>query len=120
VVDLELRARVELALATVVERCEPMRDWRNRRLAHRDLGLATEKASEDLAGVSRATIEAALEACRELLNLLELHYRDGTVAYEDGIIAGGDGDSLAFYLEAGLKSVKEERELERRKWLGEV
>jgi len=118
--DLDLKAQVESTLATVVERCEPMRDWRNRRLAHRDLELATKTASEELAGVSRATIEAALESCRTLLNLLELHYRDGTVAYEQGVIGSGDGDSLAFYLEAGLKAVAQEYELERRKWLGEV
>ena len=85
------------------------RKWRNRRLAHRDLGLALATGGDPLPGISRADIEAALLAFRNLLNRLELHYWNSTVGYEHSLIGPGDGDSLVHYLNRGVRAEHERR-----------
>ncbi len=42
-----------------------------------------------IAGSSRADIEGALQACRELMNSLDLHFRNATVGYEQPLRARG-------------------------------
>lgn len=41
--------------------CQFARDWRNPRLAHRDLALALDQGAQPLAGVSRQDVERALK-----------------------------------------------------------
>lgn len=103
----ELKALVEAALKA----CESARDWRNRRLAHRDLALALATESDPLPGISRAEVEAALMALRVVLNRLAAHYWDSETAYQHVIGSIGEADSLVYYLRKGIRA--EERRMER-------
>ena len=103
----ELKGLVEVALKA----CESVRDWRNRRLAHRDLALALATASDPLPGISRAEVDAALLAIRDVLNRLAAHYWNSETAYQHFIASVGEADSLVYYLHKGIQA--QERRMER-------
>ena len=108
--DKALHSEVVSLLDATLSACKFARPWRNRQLAHRDLGLALATVSDPLPSVSRADIEAALAACRKLLNRLQLHYWNGTTGYESSSMPPGDGDSLIYYLKKGVRAARERRE----------
>jgi len=109
--DPELHSQVSRLVRVAIDACKTVRDRRNRQLAHDDLALALATSTNPVLGISRADIEAALTAVRELLNTLQLHYCQSTVGYEYALTGPGDGDALVHYLHRGLKA---EREREQR------
>jgi hypothetical protein len=110
--DVGLRSEVEDLVEAAREACVPMTDWRNRRLAHRDLAVALATTSDPIPSVSRADIEAALRGVRAVLDRLEAHYwQRGPTAYQHSIPAGGDPELLAHYLQEGVRA--EERKMSR-------
>jgi hypothetical protein len=114
--DSELREEVESLLAVATAKCASARTWRNKRLAHHDLEHALATADDPLPGVSRAAIEEALLAIREVMNRLQLHFFDGHVAYEQTILGVLDGDALAAVVEFGLKA-REQRARDREEMI---
>jgi hypothetical protein len=78
----DTRARLEAQLADVLTATAFCRDWRNRRIAHRDLNLALERGAEPLQSASRLKVVAALEALAKLLNIVSVHYLDSTTFFE--------------------------------------
>ncbi len=97
-----INTQVEPLAAAALAACEFARDWRNRRLAHRDLDLALGKNVEPLAPASRAAVKAALAALEELLNAVSLHYLDSTTLFT--LDPGGeDAVSLLYLLRDGLQ-----------------
>lgn len=84
-----LRVKVADFIETTQVACEAARAWRNRRLAHRDLGLALATATEPLPGISYATINTALAAMAAVLNCLEGHYWHAETIYEHAPLGGG-------------------------------
>jgi hypothetical protein len=109
--DPELHSEVSRLAQVAVDACKSIRDRRNRQLAHDDLSLALATSADPLPGISRADIESALLAVRELLNSLQLHFCQSTVGYEYALTGPSDGDALVHYLHQGLKA---EREREQR------
>lgn len=107
----QLRAGVTDLVKTAQAACESVREWRNRRLAHRDLSLALATATEPLPGISYATIKAALAAMAAVLNYLEGYYWNSETAYEHILTEGGEADSMVYYLSEGVRI--EERRCER-------
>jgi hypothetical protein len=77
-----------------------VRDWRNRRLAHADLGLALGAGAEPLAEASRAGIERALFSIRAVLNHIWQHYNGTEIGFES-IRAAGDANALIRFLQSG-------------------
>jgi hypothetical protein len=108
--DQSLRSEIDSLLDAALSACGFARKWRNRRLAHRDLGLALATGGDPLPGVSRADIEGALLAFRKLLNRLELHYWNSTVGYEHSLVGPGDGDSLVYHLNRAVRAEREQQE----------
>ena len=102
-----LMKRLGIALQRTKDSCEVLRVHRNKRLAHADLNVAME--TEAVPGFSRETIEGALDAARDLMNELNLHYKGGPTVYEHTIVQG-EAESLLACLRDGLKL----RELRRR------
>lgn len=102
---------IEELTAKAVHATEFARDWRNRRLAHRDLGLAMGEPVEPLASASRLAVKEALITIVDVLNAVSSRYTDSTSFFD---MAGGS-DSVAplFTIQAGLRA-KDER-LERLK-----
>jgi hypothetical protein len=86
------------------------REWRNRRLAHRDLRLALASEADPLPGASRADVEKALGAFRTLMNRIDEFYNSSTVGYEYSEAGAGDADDLVAYLSEGLASERAKRE----------
>jgi hypothetical protein len=103
----QLKALVEKA----VDATAFARDWRNRRLAHRDLMLALDRPTEPLAAASRAHVKDALSALGEVLNFLSDHYLQSTTAFEFAAepTAGG-ASTLLYYLRAGKNAEHQRRE----------
>jgi hypothetical protein len=103
----DVRRLVEAALTA----CRAARDWRNRKIAHRDLAVAMATASDPLPGISRADVEAALASVRAVMHQVELHYFESQTAYEHFIANGRDAGSLVYCLKAGLRA--DEQRMER-------
>ena len=101
----ELKGLVE----AVHKACKSARTWRHRRLAHSDLGLALASSSDPLPGVTREEVEAALEAIRAALNRLAAHYWQSEMDYYPVIPHGGDGDSLVYFLDQGVRAEARQR-----------
>jgi hypothetical protein len=89
----DLRDRVQALMEKVVTNAEFARDHRNKRIAHRDLQLATDPSAEPLSGVSRAQIEEVLAAIRDLFTCLEHEYRDTTVVF-DRFVSPNDANQI--------------------------
>ena len=82
VADEEIQEEASTLIEHCIEKSAFAREHRNKRLAHRDLLLASDETAVPLSGVSRAHIEDMLASLRELMNKLDHHYRDTTVMYE--------------------------------------
>jgi hypothetical protein len=91
--------------------CQPIRDIRNRVLAHEDLATALNYHPDPLPGISRAYIEGVLERIRTFLNEPEENFRGLTTRYEDPwSLAGGEA------LIRALESAREHEECRERKF----
>ncbi|NML46643.1 hypothetical protein HHL11_23055 [Ramlibacter sp. G-1-2-2] len=86
------------------------RDWRNRKLAHRDLQLALGGRAQTLAPASRADVKTALKAVVDVLNAISAHYLDSTTGFHLGP-GGADALGLLLILRDGLRF--EEQRMER-------
>lgn len=94
----------------VLEKAAFARDWRSRRIAHRDLRLALEETAKPLAPASRQAVQDALDAIAVLLNRVDAHYTGGETAFEFASHPG-DADSLLVAVRDGLDA--KDRRLER-------
>ena len=113
--DPELRSQVCARVEEARKRTGFARDWRNRRIAHRDLPLALgDTRAEALPSVSRAKIEEALESIRSVMNLLSCEYGEGYVAYELVGPPVGDADALVWYLSTAYQADQRRREQYRK------
>ncbi|MCI0624487.1 MAG: hypothetical protein L0387_23045 [Acidobacteria bacterium] len=102
-VDDTIKPEVEKQLEACLTACEFARDWRNRRLAHRDLRLALDDpTSVPLAPASRKAVKDALAAIAALLNSVELRYTGLTVMYD--LHPLGNAECLLCVLQDGLQA----------------
>jgi len=115
VTDSALAARVTLEVEEAVRNTEFARDWRNRRLAHRDLAQVLAPQLHPLAPASRAHVEAVLASLCKVMNSVELHYENSTTSYEHVIVADSGAEALLYYLSSGLEA-DETRKREGQRW----
>lgn len=110
--DAIVKARVTSLITKALKASEFCRDWRNRRIAHRDLHLALGLGAAPLEPASREKVKEALEALVEVLNAISAHYHDSTTFFDldDG---SGGAESLLYVLDDGIKAENLRRE--RRK-----
>lgn len=109
--DAALRANVEELLKIVKVRTVFARDWRNRRLAHREFPIAITADLESLTPGSRHDVEEALAAIRSAINCIEVHYMKSSVLYEHSIEALGGIDALLKCLEKGVEEKRRRKGL---------
>ncbi|WP_407690637.1 AbiU2 domain-containing protein [Rhodocyclus tenuis] len=97
-----IAANADALASEALSSCEFARDWRNRRLAHRDLDLAVGINPEPLAPVSRASVKVAIASLGQLLNLVSRHYFDSTTMFD---FRQGDTDAanLLYVIRDGLR-----------------
>jgi len=108
-----LKKKVTELIKVSVEKAEFCRDWRNRRIAHKDLGLVLKTGAKPLKLASRAKVKEALSSIADVMNAISSHYMDSTTMYEGVGGTSGGAVSLLYVLDDGLRA-KEERH-ERRK-----
>jgi len=99
--------KVENKIEIAVEKSEFCRDWRNRHIAHRDLGLIIdEKSVEPLKSASREKIKKAIFALDDVLNTVSKHYKNSTTMFD--MFPDPDGaKSLLYVLDDGLLAMEE-------------
>ena len=97
----EIKLTVESRSKEALLAAEFCRDWRNRRIAHRDLGLALEKGAEPLKPATILKVEDALNALSAVLNTISIKYLDSTTFFELDTKSGG-AMSLLLVIDAGL------------------
>jgi hypothetical protein len=112
--DAKTKTDVEQLVATAVKEGAFCRDWRNRRIAHRDLNLALEeKPARPLADASRRQVNITLKAIADVMNAVAGHYLKAETPYDIGSRLTG-AVALLHVLNSGVK-VREERAERLRK-----
>jgi hypothetical protein len=111
--NTSIAANVQSLADNALAACAFARDWRNRRLAHRDLGLALGQPVQPLAPASRVAVTTALTALTQLLNAVSEHYLDSTNMFGFGT-DDGDALSMLYVLRDGLEFAAERTERIRR------
>jgi hypothetical protein len=94
-----LRLELDGALKKAMDSTTFVRAHRNRKLAHNDLRTIQEIHAEPLPGVSRVAIEKTLEAIRDAMNMVSVHFLETTVLYQEFIFGPGDAQLLIRRLE---------------------
>ena len=107
--DAIVNARVTSLITKALKASEFCRDWRNRRIAHRDLHLALGLGAAPLEPASREKVKEALDALVEVLNAISTHYHGSTTFFDldDG---SGGAESLLYVLDDGIKAESLRRE----------
>jgi hypothetical protein len=85
------------------------RDWRNRHIAHRDLGLAMKTGAAPLMSASYAKVKEVLISFSDVLNSVSGHYMNQETMYEDRG-EPGDAVSLLNILYDGIQADEERNE----------
>jgi hypothetical protein len=105
--DSSLALKVNESVEEVWAACAFAVDWRNRRIAHRDLALALESVgSEPLTPASRAIVEAALKSIRTTLGLVHGHYLHMDPGFERFTPPGSDADAVLVHLQRSQEHEK--------------
>lgn len=107
--DPKLSAELERLLDLAKQASEFCRDWRNRRLAHRDLDLALGDTAVALKSGSREKVDKALAALVDVLDVVSTHYLDSSTMFDMGANNGG-GESLLRTIYDGLKAEESRRD----------
>lgn len=89
-------------VTTFDDACKNLRHRRNKWIAHFDLGTMLDSKVKPLEGPSRAEIEAALKALRDVMNCVELHFTESQTIYEH-FVMNNDGEYLISTLKQGLR-----------------
>jgi hypothetical protein len=89
------------------------RDWRNRRLAHRDLELALGQPVQPLAPASRADIKSAMSALTALLDAVSQYYLGSTNMFDFGPDRA-DALALLYIIRDGLEFEAQRKKLINR------
>ncbi|MGY3587156.1 hypothetical protein ACVIGB_003785 [Bradyrhizobium sp. USDA 4341] len=106
--DATLKAKVTALVDTALDATTFCRDWRNRRIGHLDLALATGAPATPLAEASRKQVNDALKAIADVMNALDAHYFDSETGYDRPVRINGALDFL-FILNDGIKA-RDERD----------
>ncbi|MBI3933479.1 MAG: hypothetical protein HY316_02225 [Acidobacteria bacterium] len=111
--DPTLKTCVEAATVQILKKCEFARDYRNRRLAHRDLMTLRNAHPIPLPSVNMGMVEDVLASIRDLHRLLGQHYGHPHVLYSGSSNPWG-AQSLLHFVERGVRAIEEERERWRK------
>ena len=111
---LQIRTSTQAYFASARDATRFARDWRNRRIAHTDLGLALAHSVPPLEAASRHDIEAALDAIVDLLNHVALHYGRDVTNFD--MSHGAGAVRLLYVIRDGLdaRAARKQRLLEGR------
>lgn len=107
--DTQLEAAIAEHVAYAQIDAAFAKDWRNRRIAHRDLRLVLGGAEKPLSSASREQVDGSLASLRDTLNAVQEAYDDSSTAY-DFQPGAGDAESLLYVLRDGMRFDADRRE----------
>jgi hypothetical protein len=108
ITDAKLKQKIGPLVKKILEQSEFCREWRNKLVAHRDLDAAINGTADQISGGSRDQVNAVLKTMAELLNAIELHFKEATTAYDfDSSYQGAK--NLLLFLDDGIKRHDERR-----------
>lgn len=96
----EVSERVKYAVGAA----EFARDWRNRRISHRDLALAIESDAKPLAPASLRQVETALDAVHAVLRAISLHLLNEDIG--KGVVTAPRARAFICYTQQLVGAVK--------------
>lgn len=108
--DPSEKAEMGRLVKDAIDAAKFCRDWRNRRLAHRDLPLSLQR--EDAAPLPPATvdkIEASLKSLAEVIRFIGFKRFDSDIRF-DRLIRRSGAEHLLYVLKDGLKKDRERRD----------
>ena len=70
--------------------CEPVRQYRNKRVGHNDLNTTIKPQDNPLPGIGRMHIDRIVELAETLLNLVYQRFVDGELLFQPFYIGGAD------------------------------
>jgi hypothetical protein len=106
----ELKSEISRLLNQARTDSEFARDWRNRRIAHLELGTALK--GEATMRASRENVEKVLSIFRDILNAFRRKFFHDEFAFED-VVVTGDADSLLHRVKFALQS--EQQRMDRHR-----
>jgi len=109
IIDVATATTVKSLTEKALDASQFCRDWRNRRIAHRDLSLALDQGALPLTPGSREKVKLALDAIVEVLNAVTRKYLESTSFFDMGGHPGG-ALSLIHVIDDGLRAEAERRE----------
>jgi hypothetical protein len=112
-VNPAVKQEVENLLDSARTKCAFAGDWRNRRIAHRDLRLALKAGAIPLSEASRLSVTNALDSISAVLNAVEGHYMNGSSVAYLFIQSAFGAKALLYTLQEGVEAC-EARELRFR------
>ncbi len=110
IIDKGFRDQIKKAIDDAKTSTSFCRDWRNRRYAHLDFLLSTNKKTKQLELATVEKTKKALSSIAKVLNLISCRYNNSTTAFDFTVGTPGDANSLLYYLHFGLKAENEKRE----------
>lgn len=108
--DAALREEIERLLTDLQAKTLFARDWRNRRIAHRDLAMALGQGATPLVGASRNHVDEALRSISELLNRVNAFHARPEVAFDQVLSPMTGSVHLLYVLRDGLDAATKRRE----------
>lgn len=103
IADSGLRDEVQAAVDVACVATKFARDWRNRRIAHRDLALAISSGAEPLASASRQQVGEAMDKVSEVIKRISRRYLDSDIAFH--ILREPRGaEALLYVIRDGLEA----------------
>ncbi|MEO8523640.1 MAG: hypothetical protein ABI460_02860 [Caldimonas sp.] len=100
--NMQLSLETQAVLDELLKVSGPIRDHRDKMLAHYSLDHATKPDALKLPDIYYKDVEDAMDLVGEYMNLIEQHYTEWTQGYEH-FAWQDDGDSLVGMLRNGLR-----------------
>ncbi len=110
IADANTKKQVGQLVQEAIDKTEFCRDWRNRRIAHRDLKLALGQPATPLADADKDKVDAALKAIVHVMNAVDVYLTGSETAY-DLFSPHSGAVRLLYVIDDGLKA--EEQRMER-------
>jgi hypothetical protein len=101
--DSAKQLQLQELVTKAVDAAQFARDWRNRRIAHKDLALATGQSVQQLSPATKSNIEGGINSIREVFLWIHMEYFDSQFLYESERYPG-DALSLLYHLRDGLEA----------------
>jgi len=93
---------VDELLKEFQDACQPIRQYRNKRVGHNDLNTTIKPRDNPLPGIGRRDIDNILALASRILNVIYKNYIDSELVFDHPFFIGG-AEALIYWLRLGKK-----------------